>query len=217
MAITGGIRVDGDIQALEQGQGRKISFAGVRVQLTPIEGLGFNMPGSSAKEDGSFTIENVAPDKYRVMAYNLPAGMWVKSVRVGDQEVLENGADLSGGSAGPMQITLGTQTGQITGTVQNGQQQPAPGSMVTLMPDPIREGRTDLYRTVTTDQSGQFSLQRVPPGDYKLFAWEHIELGRYMDPDFLKVHEGKAVKVTVKGNEQQQVSASLIPAEAAQQ
>src|SRR4030095_11304203 len=103
------------------------------------EGLPFNSPAASAKEDGSFTIENVGPEKYRIVAFNPPQCTWLKSIRVGDQEVLDSGIDLSGGVPGPVLITLGVGPGQISGTVQDSKQQPASGSIVTLIPDPMKE------------------------------------------------------------------------------
>jgi hypothetical protein len=112
-----------------------------------------------------------------------------------------------------VQITLGSETGQLSGTVQDAKQQPAAGSMVTLLPNPMKENRNDLYRIATTDQNGQFTLQGVAPGEYKLFAWEDIDPGSYMDPEFLKAHENKSHKITVKANGQEQVLIRQIAAE----
>jgi hypothetical protein len=113
-----------------------------------------------------------------------------------------------------VQISLGLGTGSISGTVQDAKQQPVSGSLVTLLPDPMKEERFDLYQVTTADQNGQFTLQGIPPGEYKLFAWEAIDPGSYMDPEFLKAHESKAHKITVKANSRQQVSLTQIPAEA---
>jgi hypothetical protein len=212
MTLKGSIRIEGDIQQLEKAQGRKITFGGVRVQLMAMEGMPI-ASGASAKEDGSFIIENVGPDKYRIGAFNLPQGTWLKSIRAGDQEVLDSGLDLNAGVAGPVVITLGSEAGQLSGTVQDAKQQPAAGSMVTLLPNPMKENRSDLYRIATADQNGQFTLQAIPPGEYKLFAWEDADPGSYMDPEFLKKHESKSHKITVKANGQEQVSIQQISAE----
>src|SRR5205809_4120364 len=34
--------------------------------------------------------------------------------------------------------------------------------------------RIDLFKTARTGESGEFRFESVPPGDYKLFAWEDI-------------------------------------------
>ena len=203
--LTGSIRVS---------EGKGITFSGVRVQLSPMEGMAFNVPNATAKEDGSFVLENVGPDRYRVMVLNLPKDTWLQSIRAGDQEVLDSGIDLAAGAAGNVQIVLGLGTGSISGTVQDAKQQPASGSIVTLLPDPMKEERYDLYRTTTADQNGQFNLQGIAPGEYKLFAWDDVDPGSYMDLEFLKPHESKARKITIKANSQQEVSLTQIVVEA---
>jgi hypothetical protein len=212
--LRGSIRLDGEVQQQEQAQGKKITFGSVRVQLSPMDGIAFNTPGAAAKEDGSFAIENVGPERYRIVVFSLPPGVWLKSIRAGDQEVLESGIDVSAGTPGPVEITLGIGVGQISGGVQDAKQQPASGSMVTLLPDPMKEERNDLYRVTSTDQNGQFTVQGIAPGEYKLFAWEDVDPGSYMDAEFLKTHESRARKVTIKANGQEQVTLNQIPAEA---
>jgi hypothetical protein len=204
-SLKGSIRVDGDLQQLEQRLGKKITFDSVRIQPMPAGMIPFGASMGTAKDDGSFVIENVAPDKYRLMVMGFPQGTYLKSIRVGDQEALDSGFELSTGVSAAVQITLGVGVGQVTGTVQDAKQQPASGAMVTLLPDPIKEERNDLQRITTTDQNGQFTLQGIPPGEYKLYAWEDVEPGSYMDPEFLKPHEGKAHKISVKADSQQQV------------
>jgi hypothetical protein len=212
--VTGAIRIDGNVEQLEKAQGKKITFGGVRIQLAPMDGVGFNSPGVQAKDDGSFMFENVGPEKYRIMAMNLPQGTWLKSVRGGDQEVLDSGLDLNAGVPGPVQITLGVGPGAISGTVQDEKQKAVSGSMIALIPDPVKEERYDLFRIATTDQNGQFTMQGVPPGEYKILAAEEIDPGNYMDPEFLKKNDSKANKISVKENSQQSVSLTQIVAEA---
>jgi hypothetical protein len=216
--LTGSIRIDAPKDELDQfqSQGGKLTFETVRVQIAPTEGLAFNMPHSTTKDDGTFSIENVSQDRYRINAFNLPSGTWLKSIRAGDQEVQDTGLDLSAGNVGPIQITLGLGGSQVDGVVQDAQQHPAPGSMVTLLRDPVIAERFDLNRVTTTDQNGRFSLKGIPDGEYKVYAWEDIEPGAYTDPEFLKPHEGKATKLSLKNKSQEQVSLVQIPAEASE-
>ena len=206
VTVRGAIRLDGTPQQLEQTQTNKLVFGSVRVQLAPMDGIGLNAPNAAAKDDGSFLLENAGAERYRINVYNLPQGVWLKSMRAGDQEVLETGIDLSAGAAAQVEVILGIGVGQVSGMVKDAKQQPASGAMVTLLPDPMKEDRNDLYKMVSTDQNGQFTFQGVAPGEYKAFAWEDIDPGRYTDPEFLKTHEGAAAKVTVKANGQAQVN-----------
>jgi hypothetical protein len=210
--LKGSIRVQGDVEQLEKALGKKLSFAGLHVRLQPVEGFGFNNPFGQAKDDGSFVLENVGADKYRIFIAGLPKGTWLKSVRVADQEVLDSGFDVAAGTSPPVQITIGVGAGTVSGIVEDEKQQPATGTMVTLLPIPMKEGRQDLYRFGATDQKGQFTLEGVAPGEYRLYAWEDIDPGAYTDPEFLKPYESKGQKITMKEGGQEQVKLTRIPA-----
>ena len=138
--LTGNIRLDGDAPLPEP----KVSFTAMRIGLLSVD-----VPIDSSatpKQDGSFVLENVGLEEYRVGVTNLPPGAWVKSIRVGDQEALDNGMYFSGGIVGPLQITLGVGVGQISGVVRDEKLQPSFGSIVTLVPDPIKEEGGDFFR-----------------------------------------------------------------------
>ena len=68
-------------------------------------------------------------------------------------------------------------------------EQPATAATVALVPDEPRRAQTRLYKGITTDQYGRFTIKGIAPGGYKLFAWEVVEEGAYQDPDFLKPFE----------------------------
>jgi hypothetical protein len=214
MSLSGSVRIERDPAQPEAVDAAKLDLSKVRVQLMVMEGVPMGVPMATAKDDGTFSIENVAPDRYRVQVFGSPQGTWLKSVRAGDQEVTESGIDLNAGVPGSIDVVLAFGTGTISGTVQDEKQRPAPGSILTLVPDPMKEGRYDLSRMATADQNGRFLLPNIPPGEYKLLAWEDIEPGRAMDPDFLKPFETKAQKVSVRPNGQHQASLTQISAEA---
>src|SRR6266498_4102937 len=83
--VSGTIRIDATKEELAQvqSQGGRTSMEGVRVQLQPVEGMMFNPGNSTTKADGTFTVENVGPDKYRLTTFGGPQGTWMKSVRAG--------------------------------------------------------------------------------------------------------------------------------------
>ena len=67
--------------------------------------------------------------------------------------------------------------------------------------------------TMITDQVGAFSLAGVPPGEYKAYAWEDIESGAWMDPDVLKLVDGKGESVTLREGDQKSLPLKLILAD----
>ena len=75
---------------------------------------------------------------------------------------------------------------QVEGVVLDAKQQPAKGALVALIPDATRQSRISLFKTVRTDDNGRYSIQGIAPGDYSLYAFEDIDSGAYLDPDFIK-------------------------------
>ena len=70
-----------------------------------------------------------------------------------------------------------------------------------------------LYKTASTDQNGRFTVKGVRPGEYKIYAWEEVEQGAYMDPDFVKPHESAGEAVSIKDSAQATVQLKAVPAE----
>ncbi len=167
-------------------------------------------PVGAVGEKGKFALKGVAGNRYLVQVKNGPEGSYVKSVRLGDQDVTEEGLDLTGGVAGSLQITLSPEAAQVDGVVRDTDNQPVAGATVVLVPG---SRRYSLYREERTDQNGAFSLKGVTPGDYKLLAWEDIETGAYQDPEFLKKYESKAESLSLKPSDRRAVQLKMIPFE----
>ena len=208
--IAGQVRADGD---------KPVSFSDVRVALRASD-MGEVMFGQSAegrvKEDGSFTLPNVSLGRFTVIVFGQPDGYYVRSIRMGDEDVQDSGLDVTGGSAGPIAIVLSPGAGQVEGTVVDAQQQSVPSASVVLIPkDAKRRAEVQSYKNTTTDQYGRFTLKNLDPGDYKLFAWEDIEYGAYMDPDFMKPVEEKGESITLRKDSKETVQLKVIPAEEA--
>lgn len=191
-------------------------LSGVSVYLRSHEDSDFgSMAMARSVTDNAFTISNVGSEVYSLQVGRLPDGYWIKSVRMGEEEVRISGIDLTRGQAAPLIITIAPNAGQIDGAVIDGKQQPAAGASVVLVPEPKLRDQDWAYKTTTSDQNGRFSLKNLDPGEYKLFAWEDVEYGEYMDPDFLKPVEDRGQDVSVHEGSRESVQLNLIPAESA--
>lgn len=62
-----------------------------------------------------------------------------------------------------------------------------------------------------TDQYGRFALQSIPPGDYRLFAWEDLEPYAYYDADFVRPYMTAGTLIRVSENSRQSVQIVSIP------
>ncbi len=183
---------------------------GVQIRVEPIEYFGIPVASATAGEDGRFTLKNVQPVVCQVQVSNLPEGAYVKSIRLGNQDVGDAGIDLSGGASDGFQVTVSIAGAQVDGVVQSGESKPASGATVVLVPE---SRRYSLFREARTGEDGSFSFKGVAPGDYKLLAWEDIETGAYYDPEFLKKYEGKAESLSLKPSDRRTIQVRVIPFE----
>lgn len=159
-------------------------------------------------------MSNVSPDHYHVDVNGMPDGYYIKSMRTPDADILDTGLEVTAGGAGPVEILLSPNAGAVEGVVRNDKSEPAVGATVVLVPkSKERRERVLFFPTGTTDQNGHFTLKNVEPGDYKAFAWEEVEYGAYMDPEFLKPVESKGESVTVRESGWEKVELKVIPAE----
>ena len=69
---------------------------------------------------------------------------------------------------------------------------------VVLAPPAAQADRYGLYRVTTTDAAGRFRIAGLPPGSYRVYAWEDVESGAWIDPQFLQRYEslGRGVEVS---------------------
>jgi len=172
---------------------------GLRLMLD--SDLGFERtPLAQVKPDGSFAIESVRPGAYEVMLGPLD-DVYIKTVRVGDDVSQNTHIDLSKGAA-PLEIVLASDVGDVEGTVQKANGDPAARVAVSLIPEGAIKERSGLRRFGFTDEKGKFHLRRVAPGDYRVFAWLDAPSQAVDDPDFRKPYEkqGVAVKLAPNGH-----------------
>lgn len=182
-----------------------VSPSDIRLFVQPTEMSPFGGGGAARiKDDGSFTIPRIVADNYRVVLFPSPTTrLYIKSVQAGEQVAKDHEFKVSPGTAPVLTVVLAAAEGQVSGVVKDDKDTAVSGATAVLIPDAPHRGRKDLYRNVSTDQSGSYSFVGVPPGSYKLFSWDKVEIGQWQDPDFLGSFEntGKAVKVTESSKE----------------
>ncbi|HYL77225.1 MAG TPA: carboxypeptidase regulatory-like domain-containing protein [Bryobacteraceae bacterium] len=192
-------------------------LAGTRLNVLLQPKQNGAMMGNSraqVQDDLNFQMNNVGPDPYDIVVTNLPEGFYLKSVRLGQQDVTETGVDFSQGvSAGELVVTINPHGGQIDGTAQNDKGEAAASATVTLIPDEAHRELNWLYKTANTDQNGHFTMKGLRPGKYTIYAWEDIEQGAYQDADFVKPHESSGEKVTIEQSAHSTVQLKVVPAE----
>ncbi|MBI1897065.1 MAG: carboxypeptidase regulatory-like domain-containing protein [Acidobacteria bacterium] len=186
-----------------------VNLPNARVTLEPADGMFFAPPLSNTVKDGSpFIVEGVNRERYRAGVSALPGSMYVKTIRMGSQEITDGIVDLTAGAGGPLEIILSDKAARVTGTVMGEEQKPAAAATVVLVPG--GRGQQDLYKTAAADENGAFTIEGIAPGDYKLFAWQDIEDGAWFDAAVLAPLENSGVSARLKESDQQTLELKLL-------
>ena len=88
---------------------------------------------------------------------------------------------------------------------------PIPGAQVVLIP--ARRERTELFRPVSADSSGHFTISSIAPGEYILASWDAIEPYAFFDPELLAQAERQGKPVRVGESSHQTLNTTLISAQ----
>lgn len=163
--------------------------------------------------DGAFSIPAVLEGLYRVAGLaGLGPDLYLADVRQGAMSVFDSGFTISARSNDPIQLVVGSGAGTVEGVVRESPSKEFPGAHVALIPEASRRENLALYFPATSDASGRFVIRGIPPGDYKLFAWESISPFAYQNAAFMARYEdrGRAIHVGQGGTSSAEVT--VIPA-----
>ncbi len=207
LPVTGKVRVEGNTP---------VSLNELTIEIEPRGPFPAGY-GTQLAADGSFTLQGIPPDAYRIRLSGTPGDIYLRAARLGDREVLEAGLDLSHAesASGPLELLLASGAGRLEGVVLDERQNPASGAQVVLIPESSRRDQSALYKNTTADQNGHFTLSGIAPGEYKVFAWEDVETGAYQDADFLRPYEGRGEACKIDRGSAKSLQLQVIPAEAA--
>ena len=147
--------------------------------------------GGAPGADGKFSIWAPPTGGLRVFVAGLNPGFYVKSLRLGKDEVNGKEVDISRG--GVLDIAIRGNAGSVSGRVL-ADGKPLGAATVILISKQKRQG-VDVSKTAQTDAQGQFTIADVEPGSYKAYAWADVEPLAWLDPDFIKPFESKGVDV----------------------
>jgi hypothetical protein len=167
-------------------------------------------------------LQNIAPGDYRVVVSLNPKlaadakipldlrAAYMLSVRLGTMDVLDDGMHIDATPEGALQVVIATNSGSIFGRVLDDNHEPAIPARMVIVPEISHRKRPDLFSLVSVSPTGRFTLDGIPPGDYKLFAWAHVENGAWLDPEFLRVYENRGTPIHIEESGSYPVEIQLI-------
>lgn len=188
-------------------------LANMTVELVNSEGLAFGpQPSAKADKDGRFRLSGVTAGVWDLVLSSLPEGLWMKSANLGGLDISKGEFNVSPGNQA-MHIVLSANGVQISGKVsEDGQPHTA---VVVLAPTAHElQGLSRMYHSTPAREDGTFLFKGVPPGNYKLFAFEEIEPQSWLDPEFLRPVEQLGEQVSLQEGERATRQLTPIPPQA---
>jgi hypothetical protein len=189
-------------------EGAPGNAAGARVFL--VSGDGSNRQGAEAhvQADGSYVLKNVPPGVWDIGFDPIPKGGYLKSMMLGDVDVLRADMNVTAETKAPLEIVVSAAGAQLSGKVEGGL-----ARAVLAAPQGEMAGVLSFYALATVDEHGAFELNSMTPGEYRLYAFEDLAYGAWFDPEFLKPYAERGTPVELKAGAKAEVTVQAIGAE----
>src|SRR5882724_1093897 len=142
----------------------------VQVTLAPMEEFGSGEGGASQRLEGepenTLVIPNVRPGRYRVRA-ETGAG-FVASILCGGTDLMHEALVVGpGGMSSPIEVTLRDDGAEVDGKAESANQY-----YVYFLPVGESFGK---YRTMASNLDGSFTVGQLPPGTYRVIAFDSAQ------------------------------------------
>jgi hypothetical protein len=193
LRVTGSVSVEGQPLSPADLTAIKVEFRSITPGSVSPRPSGV----ATISPDARFTSEDLSPGEYRVTLAGLPAALYLKEGRLGNVDALSQPVVLTTSQPPLLDFVL-AKGGELVGTVTDSASRAVPNQQVVLVPELL--GRPDLYKTVTTDGTGRFTIQGVAPGDYRAYAWKNLEPFKYFDSEFVRAFADKGTAIRITGS-----------------
>jgi hypothetical protein len=206
--ISGRVRVEGT-QPVANGAGQNVQ---PRILLRPTD-QGSGASNTTTNPDGTFTIRNVTPGTYQVTAMNMP-NAYLSSIRYEGQDVTWSPITIGSGAAGTIEAVFKTDGAKLSGIVRDEKGDPLTDARLTLWASTTKSG---YVTTAMTDRTGTFRFQNLPPGEYRVAAWDKKSMtgptyaGVVVAPEFLHSFDTTAATIRVDASSEQTKDLNSIP------
>jgi uncharacterized surface anchored protein len=203
--ISGKVVIEGALPAPAPNAGARLPIS---IRFEPLNpGIPINNIGIGP--DGKLTAVAPLPGDYRVFVTG-GSGLVPKSILLDGKDVQTEGIHIGGATSGSMEIVLTSKGGRIEGNVM-AERQHVPNATVVLMPTFALRQQSNLYQTVQTNSEGHYSIDNIPPGVYKLFAWDDVPDRAWFDAEFMRDFESQGREITIHESAMETLDVPIIP------
>jgi len=167
LLVGRGVNIRGRVTVAGSGS---VDVERIRLCLGPASGNEDIGAWCSVKKDGTFELQNVEDGDYFFQLFSIERGWYVKSVRLGLDDVLAQGIQVEKGAiAGNLEVVISSASAQLDGFVTDSDG-PVMGARVHIASDPRTPYNRLRLETVSTDQTGHFVINGIAPDKYRVIA-----------------------------------------------
>jgi hypothetical protein len=169
------------------------------------------LPSGVPSADGIFTLSGFGAGSYRVTMDGIPPTAYVKAIHYGATDVLAAGLNIENPPDTQLEVVVALDGGLLEGTTRNEKLEPVLNATIVLVPDAPLRTMHHLYKAEYSDTTGRFVIQGIAPGDYKVFAFDSIDSGAWLDPDVLQSYETRGTPVRLGAGGSRQMQLTVLP------
>jgi hypothetical protein len=151
-------------------------------------------------KDGRFALDGVSAGSHLIRAAGNMRGWILKSVTIGGRDVTDTPVALrSGETLGNVVVVFTDRLNEVKGTVTDESGAAVPDFTVLAFPTDSTLWRPQARQIMTArpDQTGQYRIRGLPPGEYYLATVDPTEQGEWFEPAYLDDHRANAARVTL--------------------
>jgi carboxypeptidase family protein len=171
-------------------------------------------PNARLDKQGKFILDGVPAGQHLVRSAGAARGWMLKSVVIGGRNVTDAPIELrSGETISNITVEFTDKVNEIQGSVTTDQGTPASEyTVLAFSTDPSLW--RPLSRQIATgrpDQTGQYRIRTLPPGEYYVVTVDPGEQGEWFEPAYLEEHRGGAVRVSLGVGEIKRQDFKVLP------
>jgi len=157
-------------------------------------------PNARVDKEGRFALDGVSAGSHLIRAAGNLRGWVLKAVTIGGRDVTDTPVAVrSGETLGNVVVSFTDRLNEVNGKVTDEGGGAVPDFTVLAFPTDSSLWRP-LARQIMTarpDQTGQYRIRGLPPGEYYLVAVDPAEQGEWFEPAYLDDHRAGAGRVTL--------------------
>jgi carboxypeptidase family protein len=151
-------------------------------------------------KEGRFALNGVSAGSHLIRAAGNMRGWMLKSVTIGGRDVTDTPVALrSGETLANVVVVFTDRLNEVNGTVTDEGGAAVPDFTVLAFPTDATLWRPQARQIMTArpDQTGQYRIRGLPPGEYYLVTVDPTEQGEWFEPAYLDDHRAGAARVTL--------------------